>query len=228
MGAERPRRPRGRRALVAALLAVPLALVMVACDQDEATPQASAPSASTPAGPVVEGTPVAPSSAAGEGTSSPDVTDGPTTGASTQAPGKAPATVPPVERPRATSVGLGSEAEPAPGLTARLVTVEPVDGTAEGPGEIAGDALRVTVELVNGTDRSVDLRGAVVNLYTGKDRLPTSELAGPGVVALPADVARGKKVSATYVFRTDDRSGRVEVEVDIADAPSIVVFRGTP
>src|SRR5699024_7965089 len=142
-----PRWSHGRRALAAVLLSVPLALVTAACDPDAPEPGTGAPSASTPAGTVVEGTPAtAPS--------------GPTSS-------EDPATVAPVERPRVDPVDLVDAAAAAPGLSARLVEVEDVDGTAEGPGEVAGEALRVTVELTNGTGRVVDLRGAVVNLYTG-------------------------------------------------------------
>lgn len=223
-----PQQGRRRRAVVAALLSVPLALVTVACDPDAPATPGAAPTATTPAGTVVEGTSVGTPTPAPSGgtdaTSTPEPTDTPTQAGK---PSATPKPVPSVDRPRAKSVGLEAEAEPAPGLTARLVDVEDVDGTAEGPGETAGDALRVTVELTNATKRSIDLRGAVVNLYTGKDRLPTSVLSGPGVVALPRSLAQDDKVRATYVFRTDDRDGRLEVEVDIADAPSIVVFKGT-
>ncbi|QIK84195.1 hypothetical protein [Sanguibacter sp. HDW7] len=216
----------GRRAVVAALLSVPLALATVACDPDVPTTPGAAPSATTPAGNTVEGSSVGTSTPAGEpgSTSTSEPTDAPT---KADKPSAAPKPVPSVDRPRAKTVGLEAAAEPAPGLTARLVDVEDVAGTAEGPGETAGDALRVTVELTNATKRSIDLRGAVVNLYTGKDRLPTSALSGPGLVALPRTLAQDDTVRATYVFRTDDRDGRLEVEVDIADAESVVVFRGT-
>lgn len=220
-----PRWSHGRRALAAVLLSVPLALVTAACDPDAPEPGTGAPSASTPAGTVVEGTPAtAPSGpTSSEGSTGAPATDG----APTKKPSEDPATVAPVERPRVDPVDLVDAAAAAPGLSARLVEVEDVDGTAEGPGEVAGEALRVTVELTNGTGRVVDLRGAVVNLYTGKDRLPTSLLSGPGAVALPASLGRGGTARATYVFRTDHRDGLLEVEVDIADAPSVVVFKGT-
>ncbi|MBD9698242.1 hypothetical protein IGS67_01875 [Flavimobilis sp. GY10621] len=225
-----PRWSHGRRALAAALLSVPLVLVTAACDPDAPEPGTGVPSASTPAGTVVDGTPTAvPSDAtSSEGSTGAPATDGtPTKKPPTKKPSEGLATVAPVERPRAAPVDLGDDAAAAPGLSARLVEVEDVDGTAEGPGEVAGAALRVTVELTNGTGRVVDLRGAVVNLYTGKDRLPTSLLSGPGTVALPASLGRDGTARATYVFRTDHRDGLLEVEVDIADAPSVVVFEGT-
>lgn len=229
-----PRWSHGRRALAAVLLSVPLALVTAACDPDAPEPGTGAPAASTPAGTVVEGTPAtAPSGpTSSEGSTGAPATDGaptkkPTKKPPTKKPSEDPATVAPVERPRVDPVDLGDDAAAAPGLSARLVEVEDVDGTAEGPGEVAGEALRVTVELTNGTGRVVDLRGAVVNLYTGKDRLPTSLLSGPGAVALPASLGRDGTARSTYVFRTDHRDGLLEVEVDIADAPSVVVFKGT-
>lgn len=242
------------RAAVAVCLAVPLAWASVACtperpavpearstvethpaDTSTTMPTAGASGGATSGGSAT-GTTATPEPTGGSGpTAKPGSTDAPATPGTPATPGKAqkpkkparPTPVPSVDRPRASSVSLTSDARPAPGITAHLLTLENVTGVAEGPGEIAGKAVRVTVELVNGTNDALDLRGAVVNLYTGTDKVPTSVLSGSGSVALPATLPADGTARATYVFRTDDRDGHLEVEVDIADAPTIVAFAGT-
>ena len=58
------------------------------------------------------------------------------------------------------------------GVTAKVAKIEKVTGESVLPGEVAGPGLRLTVVVHNGTDEALDLRGAVLNLYLGKDRTP--------------------------------------------------------
>lgn len=131
-----------------------------------------------------------------------------------------------VKRDRATAVPLDATSAPRPDVVARVVEVDEVRGEAVLPGETTGPALQVTVELDNEGDQPLDLRGAVVNLYTGKARTPATILSGPGAEPLPADLPPDGSARGTVVFRVDDPGALLEIELDIADAPTIVVFRG--
>lgn len=132
----------------------------------------------------------------------------------------------PVERDRARPVPLDEPGSPRDDVVARILEVDEVRGEAELPGEIAGDALQVTLELDNAGADALDLRGVVVNLYTGKARTPATTLSGPGVRDLPVVLPADGSARATFVFRVDDQEALLEIELDIADAPTIVVFTG--
>lgn len=132
----------------------------------------------------------------------------------------------PLERDRARAVPLDEEAAPSSGVVARVAEVEKVRGEASLPGEIAGDALRLTIELDNQGDEDLDLSGVVVNLYTGADRVPAVPLTGSGARDFPAVLAGGSTERAAFVFRVEDTDAPLEVELDIADAPTIVIFAG--
>jgi hypothetical protein len=81
--------------------------------------------------------------------------------------------------------------------------VKPGTATAQGPGEIAGPALFITVELRNGSNAPLDTSAAFVSLVdsAGQTSVPlTTDPYRP----LPASVAPGARASATYVFRVAD------------------------
>ncbi len=113
------------------------------------------------------------------------------------------------------------------GLTARVTTLEAVTGKAQGPGEVAGPAVRTSVTLTNRSGRTVDLSNTVVNLLYGPDQQPASVLSGPGVQALPASVKDGKQASGRYVFAVPtDQRAEVLITVDYSVRTDIVAFRG--
>ncbi len=115
------------------------------------------------------------------------------------------------------------------GVVVRVVRIESVQGTADGPGEIAGPALRSTVSLENRGKATVDLASAIVNLYYGPKRTPANELSGPGASLLAGKLAPGKTATGINVFAvpTDARAS-VVVEVLLgADVP-VIHFEGTP
>lgn len=132
----------------------------------------------------------------------------------------------PLERDRARAVPLDEEGEPRTGVVARVAEVAKVRGEASLPGEIAGDALQVTIELDNQDADDLDLTGVVVNLYTGAERVPAAPLTGPGAREFPATLASASTERAVFVFRVDDQDAELEIELDIADAPTIVIFAG--
>lgn len=129
--------------------------------------------------------------------------------------------------PVADPVDLGEIGTIAPGLTAEIVGVEVVDGTARGPGEIAGEALRVTVSIANGTSSEASLQTAVVSAYSGPERDPAPELREPGGRPLPQSVDAMSDAEGVYLFTVpeaarDDVTIIVDYSVDVAP----LVFRG--
>jgi hypothetical protein len=105
--------------------------------------------------------------------------------------------------------------------------IESVDGEAQGPGEIAGPALRVNIVVENTSGEDVAMDLALTNLYYGKERTPASTLSGPGARPLPGSLAAGGKASGRYVFGVPAR-GRNPLVVEFslrADRPTIL-FEG--
>lgn len=142
------------------------------------------------------------------------------------------ASAPPAEpgqpvQPPAQEVGLTEPAAPVPGVTFSISGLEAVDGVANGPGEVAGPALRFTLSVRNDTAEAVSLVATVVNLFAGADRAPAAELGEPGGVPLPETVAPGETATGVFVFNVPaDLRDQVQISVDYSvDAP-IVLFEG--
>jgi hypothetical protein len=197
----------------AAVIAAIVILVMVATGaprQDDASSPGSTSSASPAPG----------TSPTDEGTA------GPTTPPDASAP---PAADPgqPAQPPAQEPVGLTEPAAPVPGVTFSISGLEAVDGVANGPGEVAGPALRFTLNVRNETAEPVSLVATVVNLFAGADRAPAAELGEPGGVPLPESVAPGGTATGVFVFNVPtDQRDQVQISVDYSvDAP-IVLFEG--
>jgi hypothetical protein len=113
------------------------------------------------------------------------------------------------------------------GVTVRLSDIQQVDGEARGPGEVAGPALRVSIEVQNSTNNEVSMELALANLYYGRNRTPASPLSGPGLRTFPPMIAAGKAASARYVFGVP-KQGRNPLAVEFSytvEAPT-VIFEG--
>lgn len=219
-----------RRSLVIALVAA-LAVVgglvwwALARDADPAPPEATTASQASPEptseepGATTDPTAEPTTHPAGEPTADPADPADPTDPVATP-------TADPTTDPTAPPVDLEDPAEIG-ALTARLTRIEAIEGEAEGPGEIAGPALRVTVELTNGGDAAADLTGVVVNLYHGPGSAPAEMLAGSGSAWLEGTLAPGGTVTGVYVFTVpaDDRDP-VQVTVFVTPDEPTVLFEG--
>lgn len=125
------------------------------------------------------------------------------------------------------AVALDQPAAFDSGVTAELTTVESVAGEAQGPGEVAGPAVRVTVRLTNGTSAAVPLDSAVVNVYGGQDLAPAEPLTGPGGKPFSGSVAPGASVTGVYVFNVPaDQRDRLQVTVSYDPTVTTVLFEG--
>jgi len=109
----------------------------------------------------------------------------------------------------------------------RVVKMEAVAGKADGPGEIAGPAVRFTIRIENTTGKTVALSNTVVNAYYGSDESPAVQLRLPGGSDFPAGVKDGATATGVYLFNipTDERSD-VRVTVDTAVNNPVIAFEG--
>ena len=132
---------------------------------------------------------------------------------------------PPPSRP---AVALDEAAEVGDGVSASLVSLDAIQGTATGPGNIAGPALRITVRIENGTDGPVSLDGVVVDLASGPDLVPASPLGDPSAAPFAGTVAPGGHADGVYVFTIPEEDrGSVTVSVGYQAGAPLMVFTGS-
>ena len=125
------------------------------------------------------------------------------------------------------AVDMTSPADFGTGMTARVAGLESVDGVAEGPGEVAGPSVRVTVVLTNGTGADVSLDTTVVNLYAGAQLTPGEPLSGPGVSVFSGTLAPGAEATGVYVFRVPaDQRDHLQITVSYDPTSTTVLFEG--
>jgi hypothetical protein len=123
----------------------------------------------------------------------------------------------PIDRPAA--VGNG--------IVATLPAIEAIEGTATGPGNIAGPALRVTVRIENGTEQAVSLDGVAVNLSHGPVRDPAPPLEDPSQAPFNGMVEPGGTSEGVYVFSVPTHvRDLVTVEVGYQAGAPLLLFTG--
>lgn len=125
-------------------------------------------------------------------------------------------------------VPLSAAASQSNGVVATLPRIEGIQGTATGPGNIAGPAVRVTVRLANGTGAPVSLGGVAVNMYYGADRTPASPLDDPSQSPFGgAMLAPGATADGVYVFSVPAGArDAVTVEVGYQAGAPLLLFTG--
>lgn len=135
-------------------------------------------------------------------------------------------TVTPVATPEAIETDLQAPATPAEGLTVRLAKIEAIEAKAQGPGEVSGPAVAITIELDNGGSEGFDTSLLSVNLEDSKG------LPGAGMIASPAawingTVEPGGKVQGVYVFSVP-KANRDPLKVSVSVNPGLptVLFTG--
>jgi hypothetical protein len=116
--------------------------------------------------------------------------------------------------PALAPVPLDGTADGGDGVTATLPRIEAIQGTAVGPGNVAGPALRVTVRIQNGSAEPLSVDGVAVNLYLGEELAPANPLDDPSQQAFTGRVQPGESADGVYVFTVPtDRRDAVTVEV---------------
>ncbi|WP_157365838.1 hypothetical protein [Arthrobacter sp. Leaf234] len=114
------------------------------------------------------------------------------------------------------------------GLTVSVAGLAAVQGVADEPGEVAGDAVKVSVTLSNTSAEAVDTSGVLVDMEAGPDAVPGLALRGSGATTLPASIEPGASATADYVFVVEsNKRARVSVLVNYSVSAPVAVFEGT-
>ncbi len=224
-------RSRARLGLLVAALVVVIAVVLTVV----LTRTGRETGGGGPVGPAtsVTGPPTGAPSASGSQSAAPSAEPSSTPTTEIPSPSLPPATatgapsVVPTRSTISSTAPLSEKGDLGNGVAVRVSKIESVDGEAQGPGEVAGPALRVSIEVENTSGEDVAMDLALTNLYYGKDRTPASTLSGPGVSPLPGTVASGDRASGQFVFGVPVR-GRNPLVVEFslqADRPTIL-FEG--
>ncbi|HEY8790492.1 MAG TPA: DUF4352 domain-containing protein [Actinopolymorphaceae bacterium] len=113
-------------------------------------------------------------------------------------------------------------------MTAKIVGVVPVQSVAQGPGEISGPAIKVTISLKNGTKDAISVNQVTVNVTYGKQASPASDIQGdPSAKPFKGTVAVGASARGTYIFDIPkNQRSDVSISVSYAALSPIVVFKG--
>ncbi|WP_353648550.1 hypothetical protein ABLG96_17200 [Nakamurella sp. A5-74] len=111
-------------------------------------------------------------------------------------------------------------------VTAQIVSLKAVTGVANGPGEIAGPALSVTLRVTNGSTKAIVLDGVGVTL-TDSTGGPTSTLAGPPSAPFTGTLAAGDNATGSYVFTiAADKRRPIKLSLSYSTEAPTVVFAG--
>jgi hypothetical protein len=129
--------------------------------------------------------------------------------------------------PALAAVPMDERGEVGDGISATLPTIESIQGSGIGPGNIVGPALRVTVRIENGTGRPVSLDGVAVNLAYGAGDTPASPLGDPSQRPFRGTVEPGATAEGVYVFSVPaDGRDRVTVELGYRAGAPRLLFTG--
>ena len=196
----------GAALLVAVLVAVVVALALRDDDEvtaagDTADPTAAASTTAAP--PELAPAPVTPEPS------------GPTEDATELPPSLAP-------------VGFDQQAAAGDGVVADVLSLEAIDATGVGPGNIAGPALRVTVRITNGTTGPVSLDGVALDLAYGVEQLPASPIGDPSTAPFGGVLQPSESAEGVYVFTVPagDRE-LVTLSVGYQAGAPFMVFTGS-
>jgi hypothetical protein len=196
-GGRRRHIARPRIAVVASIMVLSLGGLVACSDGDDPTGDGDGASATRPT-PV--STIVAPTSPAATAP-----LDQPVVGASTLPP-----------------VSIGEPAEVESGLSIRVLEVERIEIDEPRPGEFAGPAIAVVVEVENVSEEPVDLIGIVVTAADADDVPLSMNLSSPNA-PLEGVLDSGETRSGTYLFTVGDDDSGVVVRIEDALSPEAII-----
>jgi hypothetical protein len=125
-------------------------------------------------------------------------------------------------------VKLTDKVQVLDGMTIAVAKVVAVQGVADEPGEVAGDAVMVSVTLTNTSGTPADTSGVIVDLEALPDMTPGIALSGTGSSIFPASIEPGASSTADYVFVLDNaKRTRVSISVNYSVTAPIATFEGT-
>ena len=187
----------------------------------DAAPASVAPSASASASPTATGTATA---TATEPAPVPAPTSAP---AGVEPPLSNDAALAAVPQAVAPPVALAAPATVKTGLSAKVTNISAVEGEAKGIGEIAGPAIKFTIEVTNNTGADVSTNGVSVTVEYGKEAIPAGQLSDPVTADFPPVIAKDKSATATYVFSVPvDQRSLVRILLSLEASLPIAAFEG--
>jgi hypothetical protein len=131
-------------------------------------------------------------------------------------PSKARTTLPPVAPSRTVTIGAAARTVL---LGSRNVTV-----TGQGPGELSGPAVALTLQVTNGSSRPLGLDAVIVSASIGGQEASASDAAP--AKPFSGSLGPGAKAQGVYVFVLP-AGGRRPVGVVVSLAPDLPVARFT-
>lgn len=112
------------------------------------------------------------------------------------------------------------------GVAVRVVTTVAVTGTATLPGEVAGPAVAVTVEITNHSTGAIGLNSVIVDL-TKLSGAPASMLRSSPASPLHGTLTAGSIATGTYVFSVSPAErGAARIAVSYAAGLPVAQFTG--
>jgi hypothetical protein len=124
------------------------------------------------------------------------------------------------------AVPLSSPADFGNRVTAKISEVKPINATAQGPGEIAGPAVAVSITLDNGSSKSINLTNVVMNLQD-KAGTPSVPMSASPAKPFSGNLAAGAKATAVYVFALPkNHVNPVTVSFSYTTEAPVVLFVG--
>lgn len=113
------------------------------------------------------------------------------------------------------------------GVTVRVSAMEPTEAKAVLPGEIAGPAVLIKVELSNGSSKPIDLDGVAVTM-TGTSGAPVISHIDPRAVPFSGTADPGSTASGSYLFRIDpDQRESVTLSVKYSSETPTAIITGS-
>jgi len=135
-------------------------------------------------------------------------------------------TVTPSAAPEAIKTDLAAPATPVTDVTVRISKVEAIEAKGQGPGEVSGPAVAVTVTIENAGTQPFDTSALSVNLTDSKD-LPGNGMTGSPAAWITKPVPAGGKLSGVYVFSVPkDNRNPITVSVSVNPGVPTVLFSG--
>lgn len=112
------------------------------------------------------------------------------------------------------------------GVTARITSITPFELAASGVGEVSGSAVRVGLEVNNGSSGRLDLTGFAVNAYYGSETAPAAPASSdPDASALKGSAGEGQIAIGSYSFAVpEDQLGSLIITVSSGAAIPLIVF----
>jgi len=122
-------------------------------------------------------------------------------------------------------IALTATARFGTGVSVQITDIEAVRSQAHRPGEISRPALRLTLRVLNASDRPISLDGMVVALDHGADRTPAMSVAEPGGAPFAGALAAGSSARGVYVFNVPEADrDRIRVTTSYTgEAPTLVL-----